>query len=166
MIMQIDQSTATTIHASLFKAALARFCSGVTVITVSTPDGVHGMTATAFSSLSLTPPLVLVCVANNARMNQALARSLRFGVSILAEDQSAISAFYAGKGVREKVPDTQALGAAVVMTGAIAQLECSLASRHEGGDHTIYVGRVEACRVNEGAPLTYFCGAYRTLREG
>jgi flavin reductase (DIM6/NTAB) family NADH-FMN oxidoreductase RutF len=154
-----------TIHSSLFKAALARFCSGIAVVTALTPDGVRGMTVTAFSSLSLTPPLILVCVANNGRMNRALATSLRFGVSILAEDQAEISSFYAGKGVRDKIPATEALGEAMVVTGAIAQLDCSLASRHEGGDHTIYVGRVEQCRMAEGAPLLYFCGDYRALQE-
>lgn len=154
-----------TLHSSLFKAALARFCSGITVVTASTPDGVRGMTVTAFSSLSLAPPLILVCVSNNGRMNQALGTSSSFGVSVLAEDQAGISAFYAGKGPREKAPDIEALGQAMVVTGAIAQLECSLASRHEGGDHTIYVGRVEQCRMAEGAPLLYFCGDYRTLQE-
>jgi flavin reductase (DIM6/NTAB) family NADH-FMN oxidoreductase RutF len=86
-------------------------------------------------------------------------------VSILAEEQSNVSAFFAGGGARDKVPDTEPLGSAFVVHGAIAQLECRLASRHEEGDHTIYVGRVETCRVSEGAPLLYFSGTYGAMHR-
>ncbi|HKP78859.1 MAG TPA: flavin reductase family protein [Phenylobacterium sp.] len=159
------QTIAAAVDAAQFKAALGRFCSGVTVVTARTAEGVRGMTATAFSSLSLRPPQILLCIANSAKMSQALAQTQHFGVSILAEDQSDISAFFAGGGVRDKVPDTEPLGGAFVVHGAIAQLECRLASRHDEGDHTIYVGRVEACRVGDGAPLLYFSGTYGALQR-
>lgn len=158
-------TAATLVDAAQFKAALSRFCSGITIITTLTSEGVRGMTATAFSSLSLRPPQILLCITNSAKMSRAIAEARHFGVSILAENQSNISAFFAGGGVRDKVPDMEALGEVFVVKGAIAQLECRLASCHDEGDHTIYVGRVEACRVSEGAPLLYFSGAYCSLKQ-
>jgi flavin reductase (DIM6/NTAB) family NADH-FMN oxidoreductase RutF len=122
----------------------------------------HGMTATAFSSLSLDPPLILVCIDRAASMFEPLAQAQRFAVNILAADQEQVSRAFAAKDVDrfggflfergiEDVP---------ILVGAHAHLECRVHARHEAGDHTIIVGEVEACAAGEGGPLLYYRGTY------
>jgi len=151
-----------------FRTALGRFASGVTVITVDTSEGVvHGMTANAFCSVSLRPPLVLVCVDHLAETYLHLHERRQFGVSILREEQEALSEFFADP---ERNPDAgYRLGihyrpmksGIPVLDNALGNLDCSVVSVHESGDHTIFVGEVREVSVSEGAPLLYFRGRYR-----
>ena len=151
-----------------FRAALGRFATGVTVITVETNKGeVHGMTASAFCSVSLRPPLVLVCVDHLAETYLHLRECRQFGVSILREEQEPLSEFFADP---ERNPDAAyRLGikyrpmktTTPVLESALGNLDCSVVSTHEAGDHTIFVGEVREVRVSEGAPLLYFRGRYR-----
>lgn len=150
-----------------FRAALGRFASGVTVITVPTSDGgVHGMTASAFCSVSLQPPLVLVCVDQLAETYLHLRERCCFGVSILKEDQEALSEFFADP---ERNPDTAyRLGISYrtmasgmpVLADALAQIDCTVIESHPAGDHSIFVGQVGEIEVHDGAPLVYFRGRY------
>jgi flavin reductase (DIM6/NTAB) family NADH-FMN oxidoreductase RutF len=154
------------LDAADFRAALARFASGVTVLTTRTGDGVDlGMTATAFSSLSLTPPLVLTCVDNEATMAAQLPVGAPLAVHVLAEAQAAWSARFAGtEGDRfAGLPVTRGLGDLPLLPDALARLECRVTARHPGGDHVIVVAAVERVTLGEAAPLLYFRGAYARL---
>ena len=150
-----------------FRAALGRFSSGVTVITVETTEGhVHGMTASSFCSVSLRPPLVLVCVDHLAETYLHVRERGRFGVSVLREEQEALSEFFADP---ERNPDAaRRLGVHYnkmksgipVLAHALANLDCDVVQAHIAGDHTIFVGEVKEVSVAEGFPLLYFRGRY------
>jgi flavin reductase (DIM6/NTAB) family NADH-FMN oxidoreductase RutF len=155
-----------------FRAALGRFSSGVTVITVETPTGdVHGMTASSFCSVSLRPPLVLVCVDHLAETYLHVQERGRFGVSILKEEQEALSEFFADP---ERNPDaarrldirySQMKSGMPIVANTLANLDCTVVEAHAAGDHTIFVAEVKEVSVAEGLPLLYFRGRYGACRE-
>jgi len=155
-----------------FRATLGRFGSGVTVITVETPSGnIHGMTASSFCSVSLRPPLVLVCVDRLAETYLHVRERGRFGVSILKEDQEALSEFFADP---ERNPDAarrldirydQMKSGMPVVADTLAHLDCFVMQAHAAGDHTIFVAEVKEVSVAEGLPLLYFRGRYGACRE-
>jgi flavin reductase (DIM6/NTAB) family NADH-FMN oxidoreductase RutF len=151
------------VSAEEFRKVLGRFCSGVTVISVDTGAEVHAMTATAFSSLALEPPSVLMSIDNKARMNGHLLAAERFGVSILAEGQADLSSLFAGSRTADVAPGFERLDDVPVLSGAIAKLACVRAGAYVEGDHTIFTGRIAACTVVEGDPLLYFSGRYGRL---
>ncbi len=152
-----------------FRKALGCFATGVTVITVDQEGEVHGMTANAFASVSLDPPLVLVCVDQRARTHAHLHARQRFGVNVLAENQQAISEYYARATANNQRPEEA--GAHFERTahgtprlrGALAYLECRLHTTHDAGDHTIFIAAVEEALVREGKPLLYFRGKYHNI---
>jgi flavin reductase len=154
-----------------FRRALGCFATGVTVITVDREGEVHGMTANAFTSVSLDPPLVLVCVDRQARTHAHLHAKKRFGVNVLAADQRSISEYYAKAG--ESHLHAEVAGARFdrtahgtpVLHGALAYLECRLHNAQDAGDHTIFIAQVEEVKVREGEPLLYFCSKYRGMGE-
>lgn len=164
--MQMTSSLPTLVDHSTFRATLGRFASGITVITARDDDGRDvGMTVSAFSSLSLTPPLILVCIDHAASVGPVLQRCETFAVNILAEDQEAVSRRFAEKDVDrfEGIGFQRGLHGLALLDGAIAQLECRVQSRYREGDHTILIGAVEEASVHEGRPLMYFRGGYRRL---
>src|SRR5271157_4830679 len=150
-----------------FRSALGRFATGVTVITVETAEQyIHGMTASAFCSVSLRPPLVLVCVDHLAETYLHLRERGKFGVSVLKQEQDALSEFFADP---ERNPDAAyRLGIRYrsmksgmpVLENALANLDCGVVDAHVGGDHTIFVGEVREVTLSEGSPLLYFRGQY------
>jgi flavin reductase (DIM6/NTAB) family NADH-FMN oxidoreductase RutF len=148
-----------------FRQGLSRFASGVTVVTCKGDSGYHGMTVSAFSSLSLDPPLVLICVHARSSVHDALMAGGCFAVNVLAEDQEPISRRFASKspdrfnGVGYQVGKT----GAPLIKGALAFIECRIVHTYPGGDHTILVGQVEASGISDGKPLLYFCGTYSHL---
>lgn len=153
-----------------FRKALGSFATGVTVITVDCDDEVHGMTANAFTSVSLDPLLVLVCVDHRARTHAHLHAKKRFGINILAENQRAISQYYADPSPTHQHAEREA-GARFdrtehgtpVLYGALAYLECRLHTAQDAGDHTIFIAEVEDVVVRHGDPLVYFRGEYRNI---
>lgn len=147
-----------------YKNALGQFCSGVTVITVKTATIVHGMTATAFSSVSLEPPRILICVGNHTRMHRLMSTCDRFGVSILSARQASVAAHFAGNSAAQSVAFDDCVGTPVV-PGALVQLVNRIEATYVEGDHTVYLGRVIACRTTKAPPLLYFAGGYRQLRD-
>lgn len=159
------------VDANDFKACLGRFGSGVTVVTIA-GDEDHGMTASAFCSLSLDPPLVLVCVKNGNTTHGKLLESKGFAINILAADQKDLSNRFGGWGFPEdqdkwadlNITRGEASGAPL-LDGAMAHLDCTLYGTREGGDHTIFIGHVETATAfgerDELDPLVYFAGAYR-----
>lgn len=153
-----------------FRAALGRFASGVTVVTTLHEGVDHAMTASAFTSVSLDPPLVLVCSHRTSRFHHAVLESGVWGVSILAEAGRSASAWFADRGRRlEDQLDGFGhhrgdLGVAL-LDDSLAWLECRTQAVHEGGDHTILVGSVVAAAVNERGddPLLYYRSRYGTI---
>lgn len=147
-----------------FRNALGQFATGVTVITVKGPEGLHGMTANAFTSVSLDPPLVLVCIDKRNRTHSLIQEVGKFGVSVLAEDHENVSRHFAG--ARELPIDVtfieEGLGTPVIKE-SLAWLDCTVWRTYDGGDHTIIVGKVEALDAPGGKPLIFFQGAYRRL---
>jgi flavin reductase (DIM6/NTAB) family NADH-FMN oxidoreductase RutF len=160
----------TVVTREQFRQAMGSFATGVTVITLAEAGGeVHGMTANAFSSVSLDPLLVLVCVDHRARTHAHLQEKKRFGINVLASDQRLISEFYAG--TMETHQRAEAAGARFdrtahgtpVLRGALAYLECHLRHAQEAGDHTIFIAEVEDVQTRAGEPLLYFHGKYNAL---
>ena len=148
---------------SVFRAALARFASGVTVLTLrEDADRDAGMTVTAFSSLSLDPPLILVCIGYAASIAPALARATHFAVHVLADDQEPLARRFAFKEIDRFDGLTMRRGIAELplLEGALATLQCRIHARHPGGDHEIVVGEVLDAEGREGEPLLYFRGGY------
>jgi flavin reductase (DIM6/NTAB) family NADH-FMN oxidoreductase RutF len=153
-----------------FRKAMGSFATGVTVITVDCEGEVHGMTANAFTSVSLDPLLVLVCVDHRARTHTHLHARKRFGVNVLAENQRAISEYYADPSPTHQRAEEEA-GARFdrtqhgtpVLHGALAYLECRLHTAQDAGDHTIFIAEVEDVVVRQGDPLVYFRGEYRNI---
>lgn len=123
---------------------MARFAAGVTIVTAPTPNGPTGMTATAFSSVSLDPPLVLVCLDNNSATYRAVLEAPAFGIHFLPEDGQALSGAFARRGVDKFAECTWAPGefGAPMIAGALVCLECQVEALYEAGDHTVVIGRV------------------------
>ena len=146
-----------------FKAALSRFASGITVVTVEAEGTKHGMTASSFASVSLDPPRVLVCLDKSSRTRALL--SDRFAINILSSEQESVSRAFAGTGDKPFDSLEHEVGAsgAPLIVGALAWIECSTSSIVDGGDHDIIVGDVLACTSAEGQPLIYFSRTYRGL---
>jgi flavin reductase (DIM6/NTAB) family NADH-FMN oxidoreductase RutF len=153
-----------------FRKAMGSFATGVTVITVDCDGEVHGMTANAFTSVSLDPLLVLVCVDHRARTHAHLHAKKRFGINILAENQQPISQYYADPSPTHQHAEREA-GARFdrtqhgtpVLHDALAYLECRLHTAQDAGDHTIFIAEVEDVVVRQGDPLVYFRGEYREI---
>ncbi len=148
---------------------MGRFATGVTVVTTSAPGGVpYGVTVNSFTSVSLDPPLVLVCLDARLSGLEVFLESRQFAVNILAEDQRAVSDHFANKG-SDRADGIDALGVTGIplISSALAHLECEIEAVHPGGDHTILVGRVQAVEHSSEsgrAPLLFYRGRYRGLK--
>jgi flavin reductase (DIM6/NTAB) family NADH-FMN oxidoreductase RutF len=154
----------------LFRGTLSNWASGVTVVTARRGDDVRAMTASAFCSLSLDPPLVLVCVDKTAIMHGVLDGSDSFAINILARHQEEVSRACASRKVEESrrlegIPFHTEVTGSPILDEAIGYLDCRIEHRYPGGDHTIFVGRVEAAGARDGQPLLYFRSGYRALAE-
>jgi 3-hydroxy-9,10-secoandrosta-1,3,5(10)-triene-9,17-dione monooxygenase reductase component len=148
------------------RRAMGHFASGVTIVTTHDGSGTaYGLTANAFTSLSLDPPLCIVCVDRKAESFPHFERSRAFNVNILASTQEELSNRFAKSGGDKfaGLATTTAANGAPLLTGALATIECAIAETLAGGDHVIHVGRVERCTMHEGEPLLYFQGKYRRL---
>ncbi len=154
------------IPADEFRRALGHFASGVTAVTTLDGDGrPTGLTASAFTSVSLDPPLVLVCVDHKSQSYPSLLERRRFAVNVLGLDQEAVSKRFASTRLDkfEGVPHRMSELGVPLIDGALAQLECVTVSTHVEGDHTIFVGLVERAHVGGGEPLIYYRGRYDRL---
>jgi flavin reductase (DIM6/NTAB) family NADH-FMN oxidoreductase RutF len=145
------------LHGQSFRDALARFASGVTVVAAQIGEQRVGLTATAFSSLSLDPPLVLVCVAHGAGVHDAIVAADGLGISVLASHQSNVALQFAKRGVDRfegvaLVPDARV----PLIDGALAHLACRRHALYEAGDHTIVVAEVISAHARVGEPLLHF----------
>ena len=149
---------------SLFKKALGQWPSGVTVISTLREGSPHAMTASSFSSLSLEPPLVLVSVNQRARLHELLPQTGRYGVSILAKGQNALSTHFAGRPSEHlPIPWIEAEGLPF-LEGALAHLACDVFNAVPAGDHIIYIGRITHAQVwPDRGPLLFHGGKYGLL---
>lgn len=149
-----------------FRAALSRFPSGVTVVTTKDGNGeLHGMTVSAFCSVSLDPQLVLVCIEKTAASHAALIESGVFVVNILSEDQRDLSDHFASQLTDKFTGMEFAIGnnGLAILNDVAAILVCHVEREYDGGDHTIFLGAVEAVKVNDVRSLAYLHGDYRAI---
>lgn len=151
-----------------FKKALRGWASGVTVVTSRAGDKVHGMTVSAFSSVSADPPLVLICANRASTTHGIIEEGGVFAVNILAEHQQEVSNVFASSKYEdsrlERVGWTEGATGAPIIDEALASLECRVRSAHHEGSHTIYIGHVESVHASDADPLLYYKGGYRSLR--
>lgn len=151
---------------------LAKFASGVTVVTSVDAAGFHGVTVSAFCSLSLEPPLVLICVANFSQSRDLLAETERFAVNILSRGQTFLAEQFSGQTPLAdptfgRVPHRLSPNGLPLIIDAVAWLECRRWSVHDGGDHTIFIGQVETLGMGEqDDPLIHFDRTFTELSWG
>ena len=155
---------------SEFRLALGQFATGVTVVTAErAPGRVHGMTASSFTSVSLDPLLILICVSQSAQMLPLVKQQKRFGVNILKDDQRAMSEYFARTeesdetekqlGIRYRWTET----GIPLLEDALVHLACNVVDSHIAGDHTVFIAEVESVEVYDGEPLLYLRGNYRRI---
>ena len=156
-----------------FRDALGVFATGVTVVTTRGEQHAYGMTANAFSSLSLDPPLVLVCVKTGAEGSEHIERNRVFAINILAAEQEPLSRYFSskdrprGRDAFREVAHTIGVTGSPILDGVVGYLDCSLHTSHTAGDHEIYIGEVLALGSDtEVRPLLFHGGGYRFLHEG
>lgn len=153
-----------------FRDTLARFATGVTVVTTRGQDHSYGMTANAFSSVSLDPPLVLVCISLSAAGHEMIRRNGVFAVNILGVDQEPLSRFFAskdrprGRDAFLGIPHREALTGAPILDGVAGFIDCQVHAVHEVGDHLIFIGEARALGYDpEVTPLVFHAGSYAAL---
>jgi flavin reductase (DIM6/NTAB) family NADH-FMN oxidoreductase RutF len=163
----MTSETTTNIDSATFRAVLGRFASGVTVLTVRDDAGRdHGMTVSAFCSVSLEPPLVLACIERTATLLPVLGAGGAYAINVLSETQEALSRRFASE-VDDRfdgVGYTRAPRGSAMLDDALAWLECRVEARVDAGDHVVIIGRVEHTQVSETAgPLLYYRSGYARL---
>lgn len=159
--MSIDQDS--------FRSVLGRFASGITVITTVSDDKRDcGMTVSAFSSVSLNPPLVQVCIDHNASVYDSFLSTDRFGINVLAAEQESLSRRFASVDSTHRFEGlgySRGESGVALLDDALAHLECKVVARHEAGDHTICIAEVERAVAREAKPLLYYRGGYAQLER-
>ena len=151
-----------------FRNLLGRFPSGVTVVTTTGQDGSdQAMTVSAFCSVSLEPPLVLICIEKTASAYQALMASSGFVVNVLSANQEQLARRFSIIDIDrfEGVGYSRSSKGFAILDDVLGVIECNRVSSHEAGDHTIIVGEVEAGRAENGKPLLYYRGGYAQLEH-
>lgn len=158
-----------------FRRALGHFATGVTVVTVeSAPERVHGMTANSFTSVSLIPPLISVCVDERAHLLKMVKQRRLFGVNVLKADQQHLSEFFARpeppanrqhqrEGHDPKITFRWNEDGVPLLDNVLCQIACRMCAAHPAGDHTIIVGEVLSASLYHGKPLIFFRGDYARL---
>ena len=150
-----------------FRHVLGHFATGVTIVTTCDAEArPTGLTASAFCSVSLDPPLILICVDHKSQSYPHLRESGRFAINILSQEHEQLSRRFASSRLDkfDGVPFKVGALDVPLIDAALAYLECRTVSAHVEGDHTIFVGRVEAVGAGEGEPLLYYRGKYHRLR--
>jgi flavin reductase (DIM6/NTAB) family NADH-FMN oxidoreductase RutF len=158
-------SSSASVTPQAFRQTLGRFASGITVVTTLQDNDVRGITVSAFLSVSLEPPLVLVSIDKKAHSHERMMNVEHYGVSILSEGQEAISNHFAGR-APEIMPEFETLHNFPVIKGAVAQLVCKTVQKIDAGDHTLFIGQIEELTWQEDMrPLVYFHGKYQKIEE-
>lgn len=151
-----------------FRHACGRFATGVTIATVLDAGGLpHGLTVNSFSSVSLEPPLISICLGHAVTVIEHFRESRHFGINILTEDQRDLSDRFASKGLDRFIGIEWYRGetGAPLLPGVLAAIECEQRHRVAAGDHDIFIAEMLSARVLEGQPLLYYASHYRTVRK-
>ncbi len=149
-----------------FRRACGRFATGVTIASVIDSTGApHGLTVSSFTSVSLEPPLILICLGHEVTVIDHFRAARFFGVNVLGEEQQHLSERFARKGADRfnGIPWDRGETGAPLIPGALAAIECETRQRITSGDHDIFVGEMTRARIGEGQPLVYFASRYRRL---
>ena len=146
------------------RQVMGRFATGVTVVSTTHRETVHAMTANAFMSVSLRPPLVLVSLGRS-RMSEMLPRTGRYGISMLAAGQEELAAHFAGMRAASQAPEFVWEHGFPLLSGALAHVGCRVADIHTAGDHVLWIGEVEHLSHHDGQPLLFYAGRFSTLQE-
>ena len=164
---KMTENATKSVQAAEFRRACSRFATGIAVATTSGPGGEpHGLTVNSFTSVSLEPPIVLVCVDYRCNILQHFRAHSHFGINILAADQQALSARFAERvgdrfdGIGWRRGETSGVP---LLAGSLALFECKVSQIVESGDHAVFFGEVLAVEAADGDPLLYFCGRYAGL---
>ena len=156
--------------AQTFRQAWGKFATGVSVVTTVRPDGeIHGMTANGINSVSLEPPLALVCAGHTTSSHPLIREAGRFAINILSEVQRPIAEYYA-RPTADKTGDvetsfTRTERGAALIDGCIARMDCRVIAEHDAGDHTVFIGQVEEIDTGEGRPLLFYEGKFARLPD-
>ena len=145
------------------RRAFGQFATGVTVVTTERNGDVHGMTANSFTSVSLEPAIVLVCINKRATIHERLRDTGRFGISVLTGAQIDAADHFAGRTKQLSEIDFEPLGASFVLPDALAQFDCTVSAMHEAADHIIAIGAVASVRFAPGDPLIFHSSRYQRL---
>lgn len=160
-----DENSIAAIEPGLFRQVLGRFGTGVTIVTTQVGSGIVGMTASAFMSGSLRPPLVVVSVGSHTKLHGHLLCSDVMGISILGVEHEPHSRHFSGQRCQPVTPRFACIDGIPVVADALATIATRVTGRHSCGDHTLFIGLVQHMACREGAPLMFFKGAYRELSE-
>jgi 3-hydroxy-9,10-secoandrosta-1,3,5(10)-triene-9,17-dione monooxygenase reductase component len=159
---------ATPLTGEEFRHACGRFATGITIATVRDAQGVpHGLTVNSFTSVSLTPPLISICLAHSVSLIEIFRAASYFGINVLAENQRPLSERFARKG-RDRFDGIEwQFGPHQVplIAGVLAAFECRAVERFRAGDHDIFLAEMVTASIAEGKPLVYFASRYRRLGE-
>ena len=148
-----------------FRTAMGKFATGVTVIATEVEgEGIHGMTANAFMSVSLDPKLVVISIGEKAKILKKIKESQTFTVNILAANQQEVSMIFAGQ-VKDREAEFERLDGKPVIPGAVAQIACEVSAEHVEGDHTLFIGKVTDIHLEDTEPLIFYSGRYRSLSQ-
>jgi flavin reductase (DIM6/NTAB) family NADH-FMN oxidoreductase RutF len=151
------------IDRTLFRRVMGTFTTGVTVITTELDGEIRGMTANAFMSGSLDPPLCVVSIGKRARMHPYMGAAGHYGVSILGKDQERLSQHFAGGPVADRAPEFVHVGPTPVLTDAAATIAADIVAQHDCGDHTLFIGHIRHLQAYARAPLVVHEGHYASL---
>lgn len=166
MKMKNEVGGAVAFDSAQFRSTMGRFATGVTVITYRHEGHVYGMTANAFMSVSLEPPLVLVSARKQGKFIQAVQAGDLYGISFLSHDQEWVSRHFGGRPHELERPEFTDYEGVPVISGGLASLVVRAVDIHEAGDHILYISGVEHLRYSEQAkPLLFYAGQYRHLQE-
>ncbi|MER2107087.1 MAG: flavin reductase family protein [Solibacillus sp.] len=147
----------------VFRDAMGKFATGVTVLTTINDGEPHGMTANGFMSVSLTPKLVVISIGHKAKFLEKIKKSGVFAVNILAAHQQNYSKIFAGQ--QDGQVAFNELAGLPVVDEALAQVACKVTAEHVEGDHTLFIGEVLEIKLVQGNPLLFFGGQYRSLTQ-
>jgi len=161
------RSREAAVSSEEFRRVCGRFATGVAIAGVTDVNGVpHGLTVNSFSSVSLEPPLILICLGHAIAAIDAFREATHFGLSVLRENQHALSERFAAPVDNrfESLSWRRGMAGVPLLDGTLAQIECETVRRISEGDHDIFIGKMIAATAEEGDPLIYFASEYRRLR--
>ncbi|HEV2363337.1 MAG TPA: flavin reductase family protein [Caulobacteraceae bacterium] len=149
----------------IYRRALGRFATGVVVVTTPWQGRIHGMTANAFMSGSMSPPLVVVSISRSARLAGLVRESGLFGVSVLADDHETHSRHFAGQPQHKLAPEFRLMADVPVLESALAAIAADVETAHDCGDHVLFIGKVRRLEARPGQPLVFYDGGYCALEK-